>query len=63
MPNLTISLRNSLDVYSPGSTSRCNTGFAKADNELPNPSMKSFHPKTAGARLYANVLERTLQGK
>ncbi|MFE5741319.1 SGNH/GDSL hydrolase family protein [Streptomyces celluloflavus] len=39
------------------------TGRSKADEEAPNPSMQSFHPKPAGARLYADSLERTLQGK
>ncbi|MGW6455707.1 golvesin C-terminal-like domain-containing protein [Streptomyces sp. NPDC055078] len=45
------------------------SGHSKADNRdwqwLPGnvaPSMKSFHPKPAGARLYADALERTLQG-
>ncbi|MEG3631024.1 GDSL-type esterase/lipase family protein [Streptomyces poriticola] len=36
------------------------TGRSKADNDAPNPSMKSFHPKISGARLYANALERAL---
>lgn len=43
------------------------SGHSKADNRdaewLPGnvaPSMKSFHPKVAGARLYADALEHTL---
>ncbi|WP_247693665.1 hypothetical protein [Streptomyces sp. RM99] len=36
------------------------TGRSEADNEAPNSSMKSLHPKISGARLYANALERTL---
>ncbi|MDX3530055.1 hypothetical protein P1P75_27485 [Streptomyces sp. ID05-39B] len=36
------------------------TGRSEADNDSPNPSMKSFHPKISGARLYANALERAL---
>ncbi|QXE35932.1 NocE [Streptomyces sp. GMY02] len=36
------------------------TGRSEADNSPPQPSMKSFHPKISGARLYANALERTL---
>ncbi|MEV8062848.1 SGNH/GDSL hydrolase family protein [Streptomyces antimycoticus] len=39
------------------------SGQAKADNELPKPSMQSFHPKPAGARLYADSLEKTLKGE
>ncbi|MFJ7077670.1 hypothetical protein [Streptomyces sp. NPDC098781] len=39
------------------------TGREQADNESPVPSMQSFHPKPAGARLYADALEHTLQGK
>ncbi|MFH8409587.1 SGNH/GDSL hydrolase family protein [Streptomyces sp. NPDC018019] len=39
------------------------TGRSKADADLPNASMQSFHPKPAGARLYADSLEHTLQGK
>ena len=38
------------------------TGYAKADAALPNPSMKSFHPKVAGATLYAQVADQTLSG-
>ncbi|MFF0795047.1 NocE [Streptomyces spiralis] len=45
------------------------TGHSQADNRdwewLPGnvaPSMKSFHPKIPGARLYADSLEHTLQG-
>lgn len=37
------------------------TGREQADNEAPNPSMQSFHPKPAGARLYADTLEQTLR--
>ncbi|MFI1863935.1 NocE [Streptomyces jumonjinensis] len=37
------------------------TGRAEADEDAPKPSMKSFHPKIAGARLYADALERALQ--
>ncbi|MCG0284077.1 GDSL-type esterase/lipase family protein [Streptomyces sp. PSAA01] len=37
------------------------SGQAKADNDLPEPSMQSFHPKPAGARLYADSLEKTLK--
>ncbi|MDW6064400.1 hypothetical protein SAZ11_48730 [Streptomyces sp. FXJ1.4098] len=43
------------------------TGHSKADNRdkewLPGnvaPSMKSFHPKVEGARLYADALKQTL---
>ncbi|MEI5097647.1 GDSL-type esterase/lipase family protein [Streptomyces sp. PmtG] len=36
-------------------------GRSEADNSLPKPSMKSFHPKIAGARLYADALERGLR--
>ncbi|MFF9687093.1 GDSL-type esterase/lipase family protein [Streptomyces sp. NPDC014623] len=36
------------------------SGQSEADNDLPAPSMKSFHPKISGARLYANALERAL---
>ncbi|MDX3388252.1 hypothetical protein PV682_43480 [Streptomyces niveiscabiei] len=39
------------------------TGRENADNDAPAPSMQSFHPKPAGARLYADALEQTLQGK
>ncbi|MFI5831449.1 SGNH/GDSL hydrolase family protein [Streptomyces sp. NPDC051578] len=39
------------------------TGRERADNDLPVPSMQSFHPKPSGARLYADALEQTLQGK
>ncbi|MER6385436.1 SGNH/GDSL hydrolase family protein [Streptomyces sp. NPDC001250] len=39
------------------------TGREQADNDAPAPSMQSFHPKPAGARLYADALEQTLQGK
>ncbi|MER5727873.1 SGNH/GDSL hydrolase family protein [Streptomyces sp. NPDC002138] len=39
------------------------TGRERADNDPPLPSMQSFHPKPAGARLYADALEQTLQGK
>ncbi|MFI1177611.1 SGNH/GDSL hydrolase family protein [Streptomyces melanogenes] len=39
------------------------SGRSRADADFPNPSMKSFHPKPAGARLYADALEQTLQGK
>ncbi|MFI8933320.1 hypothetical protein ACIG3E_37355 [Streptomyces sp. NPDC053474] len=39
------------------------TGRSQADNDPPAPSMQSFHPKPAGARLYADSLEHTLQGK
>ncbi|WP_372409252.1 SGNH/GDSL hydrolase family protein [Streptomyces luteireticuli] len=45
------------------------SGHAQADNEGPwwlggtAPSMQSFHPKPAGARLYADSLEATLSGK
>ncbi|MEU8653658.1 SGNH/GDSL hydrolase family protein [Streptomyces sp. NPDC048737] len=35
-------------------------GRSEADNDAPNPSMKPFHPKISGARLYANALERAL---
>ncbi|MFJ8712279.1 GDSL-type esterase/lipase family protein [Streptomyces violaceus] len=35
-------------------------GRSEADNDSPKPSMKSFHPKISGARLYANALERAL---
>ncbi|MFI7408748.1 hypothetical protein ACIBU0_08800 [Streptomyces sp. NPDC049627] len=38
-------------------------GREQADNDAPKPSMQSFHPKPAGARLYANALEQTLQGR
>ncbi|MFF1832875.1 SGNH/GDSL hydrolase family protein [Streptomyces sp. NPDC058231] len=45
------------------------SGHSQADNRDPDwlpgniaPSMKSFHPKIAGARLYADSLEHTLQG-
>ncbi|MFE6338646.1 hypothetical protein ACFVP3_37110 [Streptomyces sp. NPDC057806] len=31
------------------------TGRSEADNDAPNPSMKSFHSKISGARLYANA--------
>ncbi|MDC0773043.1 GDSL-type esterase/lipase family protein [Streptomyces sp. HD] len=37
-------------------------GREKADEEFPNASMQSFHPKIAGARLYADNLEQTLRG-
>ncbi|WP_086562244.1 hypothetical protein [Streptomyces africanus] len=36
-------------------------GQAEAEHSLPQPSMKSFHSKITGARLYANALERSLQ--
>ncbi|MEU7022762.1 GDSL-type esterase/lipase family protein [Streptomyces sp. NPDC046203] len=36
------------------------TGKAEADTGGIEPSMKSFHPKISGARLYANALERAL---
>ncbi|KOU80755.1 hypothetical protein ADK94_28275 [Streptomyces sp. XY593] len=39
------------------------TGREQADEELPKPSMQSFHPKPAGARIYADTLEQTLSGK
>ncbi|MFD7609122.1 SGNH/GDSL hydrolase family protein [Streptomyces mirabilis] len=39
------------------------TGREQADSDAPAPSMQSFHPKPAGARLYADALEQTLQGK
>ncbi|MFE9931272.1 SGNH/GDSL hydrolase family protein [Streptomyces sp. NPDC005533] len=39
------------------------TGREQADADLPNPSMQSFHPKPAGARIYADTLEQTLNGK
>ncbi|ARF74074.1 NocE [Kitasatospora albolonga] len=35
-------------------------GKAEYDNGGILPSMKSFHPKTSGARLYANALQRVL---
>ncbi|WP_392965953.1 SGNH/GDSL hydrolase family protein [Streptomyces sp. LN245] len=35
-------------------------GRSQADNDSPNPAMASFHPKIAGARLYANVLQQYL---
>lgn len=38
------------------------TGREKADNDAPNPSMKTLHPKIAGARIYADTLEQTLRG-
>lgn len=38
------------------------TGRSQADNDVPAPSMQSFHPKPAGARLYADSLESTLKG-
>ncbi|MFF4351734.1 GDSL-type esterase/lipase family protein [Streptomyces sp. NPDC001530] len=38
------------------------TGRSQADNDGPAPSMQSFHPKPAGARLYADALEHTLRG-
>ncbi|MFD0417494.1 SGNH/GDSL hydrolase family protein [Streptomyces sp. NPDC127108] len=38
-------------------------GRSQADNDPLAPSMQSFHPKPAGARLYADSLEHTLQGK
>ncbi|MBO3681916.1 hypothetical protein [Streptomyces sp. NEAU-YJ-81] len=37
------------------------SGQAQADNDLPKPSIQSFHPKPAGARLYADSLEKTLK--
>ncbi|MFG2828361.1 hypothetical protein ACGFWI_12990 [Streptomyces sp. NPDC048434] len=37
------------------------TGRSQADNDAPAPSMQSFHPKPAGARLYADSLESTLK--
>ncbi|MFD8936862.1 GDSL-type esterase/lipase family protein [Streptomyces sp. NPDC059578] len=37
------------------------SGYAEADNDAPQPSMKSFHPKISGARLYADALERGLR--
>lgn len=39
------------------------SGRSQADEDFPNASMQSFHPKPAGARLYADSLEHTLQGK
>lgn len=39
------------------------TGREHADKDAPNPSMQSFHPNPAGARLYADALEHTLQRK
>ncbi|UKL05858.1 MULTISPECIES: GDSL-type esterase/lipase family protein [unclassified Streptomyces] len=36
------------------------TDRSEGDNAAPEPSMKSFHPKISGARLYANALERAL---
>ncbi|MFJ7004500.1 GDSL-type esterase/lipase family protein [Streptomyces albidoflavus] len=36
------------------------SGRSEADNSAPLPSMKSFHPKVSGARLYADALERGL---
>ncbi|MEU8591292.1 hypothetical protein AB0C59_30460 [Streptomyces sp. NPDC048664] len=39
------------------------TGREQADSDAPAPSMQSFHPKPTGARLYADALEQTLQGK
>jgi hypothetical protein len=39
------------------------TGREQADNDAPAPSMQSFHRKPAGARLYADALEQTLQGE
>ncbi|MEN3585335.1 GDSL-type esterase/lipase family protein [Streptomyces sp. ZYX-F-203] len=33
---------------------------SEADSDAPEPSMKSFHPKISGARLYADALERAL---
>ncbi|MFE3187117.1 SGNH/GDSL hydrolase family protein [Streptomyces violascens] len=38
-------------------------GREQADNDAPAPSMQSFHPKPAGARLYADTLEQTLRAK
>ncbi|MGW0548514.1 hypothetical protein [Streptomyces altiplanensis] len=37
------------------------TGRSEADNDMPQPSMKSFHPKVSGARPYANALEHAPQ--
>ncbi|MFI7409026.1 GDSL-type esterase/lipase family protein [Streptomyces sp. NPDC049627] len=37
-------------------------GRSEADADGPAPSMQSFHPKPAGARLYADSLEHTLRG-
>ncbi|MCQ1580857.1 GDSL-type esterase/lipase family protein [Streptomyces parvus] len=37
------------------------TGRSEADNDAPLPSMKSFHPKISGARLFADALERGLK--
>ncbi|MEU6184262.1 SGNH/GDSL hydrolase family protein, partial [Streptomyces coeruleorubidus] len=37
------------------------SGRSEADNDAPQPSMKSFHPKISGARLYADALERGLK--
>ncbi|MGW4436614.1 SGNH/GDSL hydrolase family protein [Streptomyces sp. NPDC004596] len=36
-------------------------GREKADKESPDVSMQSLHPKIAGARIYADTLERTLR--
>ncbi|ANW17294.1 GDSL-type esterase/lipase family protein [Streptomyces clavuligerus] len=36
------------------------SGRSEADTDAPLPSMKSFHPKIEGARLYANALDRHL---
>ncbi|MEU7108714.1 hypothetical protein ABZ951_27255 [Streptomyces sp. NPDC046215] len=38
------------------------SGRPQADGDSPT-SMQSFHPKPAGARLYADSLEHTLAGK
>ncbi|MGW1507284.1 hypothetical protein ACWCQW_54630 [Streptomyces mirabilis] len=35
-------------------------GRSQADTESPNSAMASFHPKIAGARLYADVLQQYL---
>ncbi|WP_239475269.1 hypothetical protein [Streptomyces sp. CS131] len=37
------------------------TGRSEADNDAPLSSMKSFHPKISGARLFADALERGLK--
>lgn len=35
-------------------------GRSQVDNDAPDPAMASFHPKIAGARLYADVLQQYL---
>ncbi|GGP31409.1 hypothetical protein GCM10010501_72330 [Streptomyces libani subsp. rufus] len=37
------------------------TGRERADTEAPAASMKTLHPKIAGARIYADTLEQTLK--